>query len=249
MEVTWDSNIDWVNATKTNIEVVNDAFQLSEQNSIPDSGIARYNFDGDVTDAWGTYDGSQNGGAFVSGRDGQALSLDGVDDHVAVGGLGSEIRGASQLSVAMWMNLDSVGSSQDTFVQCENTNFGGTAFQTDGSTNIRLISDTDNNANYEDDEVSQGFYQPPSGSYEFVVWVFDSGTVEVYCNDANSQGTFTFPESSLSTNGSSTIYIGGRVNGGGNQYVAGDLDTTDFYSKSLTATEVSNLYNTGSING
>ena len=74
----------------------------------PDSAnlIARYAFNGDVKDGSGhNHNGTANGGpTYVVGVDGQALHLDGVDDYVAVGGVG--ISGAAPRTISGWVKAD-----------------------------------------------------------------------------------------------------------------------------------------------
>jgi hypothetical protein len=68
--------------------------------------VARYAFDGDVKDSSGKgRNGTANGGpTYVPGVDGQAIHLDGIDDYVAVGGVG--ISGAAPRTISGWVKAD-----------------------------------------------------------------------------------------------------------------------------------------------
>lgn len=82
-----------------------------------------------------------------------------------------------------------------------------------------------------------------TGSYVHLVGVFDGSSIEMYVDGA-SVGTDTNISSIDHANLPISAGADADVN---NRYFEGDVDHADLYSKALTATEVSNLYNTGSI--
>jgi hypothetical protein len=62
---------------------------------------ARFAFEGNANDSVGGHNGTPNGGPlYALGKIGQAISLDGVDDHVVVGSVG--ISGAAPRTIAGW---------------------------------------------------------------------------------------------------------------------------------------------------
>jgi hypothetical protein len=64
--------------------------------------------DGDAIDSAGSNDGTlQGGAAFAAGHEGQAFDFDGVDDYVDAGPV-PEINGQSYLTIAFWVNFDSL---------------------------------------------------------------------------------------------------------------------------------------------
>ncbi len=74
---------------------------------------ARYPFDGSVAAAVGKADGTPAGGAtFGAGRNGQALVLDGVDDHVV---LPPGVASADEFTFAAWVNWNGGGQWQRIF--------------------------------------------------------------------------------------------------------------------------------------
>jgi hypothetical protein len=72
----------------------------------PANLVARYEFENNVLDSAGTNHGTANGApGYTTGIDGQAISLDGVDDHVLVGSVG--ISGTAPRTIAGWARADS----------------------------------------------------------------------------------------------------------------------------------------------
>ena len=72
---------------------------------VPTAGlVAHWAFDGLAADSVGTNNGTLvNGPTFTTGKIGQALSLDGVDDYVSVPeSAGLDIRGS--ISISAWIN-------------------------------------------------------------------------------------------------------------------------------------------------
>lgn len=83
--------------------------QLAGADDVASSGIvARWPFDGAATDLSGNgRDGvAQNGASFVTGKVGQAISLDGLNDHVTVVNHASLKWTGQDFTVAGWVNID-----------------------------------------------------------------------------------------------------------------------------------------------
>jgi len=79
------------------------------------------------------------------------------------------------------------------------------------------------------------------GQYRLLTFVWDGGTLEGFVNDAKSQGT-----ASISVTGTNnTLKFGAYGNLSSYQPHTGD--DPRLFSKALSAAEVSNLYNTGSV--
>ncbi len=63
--------------------------------------VARFAFEGNANDSAGGHNGTANGGpTYALGKIGQAISLDGVDDHVVVGSVG--ISGIAPRTISGW---------------------------------------------------------------------------------------------------------------------------------------------------
>jgi hypothetical protein len=71
----------------------------------PANLVAHYKFENNVLDSAGTNHGTANGApGYTAGIDGQAISLDGVDDYVSVAGVG--ISGNAPRTIAGWAKAD-----------------------------------------------------------------------------------------------------------------------------------------------
>ena len=222
----------------------------SQPSLIPDSGVFRLTFDDADTsgstalDVWndndGTINGATTGQTGIAGYDGgDSYSFDGTDDNVTV----PDITAArsSPLSLSAWVVLPNglPSSSYPDIISKEGTNNNGVGwaayFANDAAGIVWYIGDGTDNFNKTD--VTAYDWTSP----HFVTFTFDGSTPKIYV-DANLEAQFS--TGSLSTN-TAEIRIGGGTNG----YLDGRLDDPRVYDKVLDSTEVSNLYNTGSING
>ncbi len=71
--------------------------------------VAQFNFEGNVNDSAGGHNGTANGGPlYAPGKFGQAISLDGIDDHVVVGSVG--ISGDQPRTIAGWAKANVIGN-------------------------------------------------------------------------------------------------------------------------------------------
>ncbi len=100
--------------------------------------VAQFNFEGNANDSAGGHDGVPNGGpTYQMGKFGQAITLDGVDDHVVVGSVG--ISGADPRTIAGWAKASIMTSTAWVDV------FGFTGPSgTNGHFDIELVGDTAN---------------------------------------------------------------------------------------------------------
>jgi len=215
-----------------------------------DGGVSYYTLDEDpantstATDAWGPNDGTINGASqAASAIRGTGLSFDGTNDNIQASGLGSVFNSTGAFTVSFWLNLDSVGGNQYTFVSYEGSSSDGVLLQTDGSTNLRTAMDTDGSGGYESDEISSNFYTPPQGEWIHTAWVWDGPDMILYVNSERA-GSFTYPEASTSDYGSRTLGIGHRNSTGG-QNVPGDIDDVRLYNRALSPAEIHDVYRYG----
>jgi len=214
--------------------------------AIPDSGVARWKFEQDVTDSWGSYDGTDNtsAGYTTDAAVGEyAKSLDGADDNVDIGT--EVVGGLSAFSIAVWLNFDEETVSSWKFPVAE-YNWGG-------PNNFYIAhNEGDDTVSAEVGGVSASRIsagQPTAGTWEMYTLVYDgtsnSDAVRLYRNDTRNSETGA-DGSAVASNGLSLKY--GETSGGTREW-PGDADDPRIYDKGLSDTEVSNLYNTGSISG
>lgn len=214
--------------------------------AIPDSGVSRWTFDdndissGTLADSWNGYDGTIDGMATTTGiyphGSGEAGNFDGTDDRVSFGEL-SEISGVSQVSVAVWANLDVVNGTDDQMLVGGNPDFDDAIRLAESGGQLQCL--VENNGTR---ALASGGTFNADTTY-LCVLTFDSGTVRGYLDETEVLSQTGGPSSTPAVD----IFAGYLPAAG--SYTDGLLDDARVYDKQLTATEVSNLYNTGSISG
>jgi len=209
----------------------------------PPSGLAYWTFDNDDTsgstaiDVWGgnnlTINGATTGvsGANDTYTTNEAYDFDGSNDTVE----GTNLLSWSQLSVSLWVNSDTlagseryifhVGASAGNYYPLIVFNSGGSLFVVD----------------YDESEVSGG--TPTTGVWTMLTFTFDGSNIEMFI-DGSSVDTNT--ASGGHTNENVSI---GQIFGftDTQNYFDGKIDDIRVYDKALSSTEVSDLYNNGSI--
>lgn len=219
--------------------------------AIPDSGISRWTYDdADLTngvpdDVWGSNDATNNGATTgVTGQFNEAFEFDN-DDTVTADVVG--FAAPDSFSLPIWINTGSTSNFEDVF---NAQGAGGAASdefaiqQTDSNT-TRLLSyvggslDVNIESSATIDDNSWHLLTP--------VWDGPNSQATYYLDDAFEIGTDTIDGSSTDFITSTGWTWGARVDGT-LDYV-GRADDPRVYDKALSSTEVSNLYNTGSISG
>jgi len=232
-------------------EITIDGQQAADFNVIPDSGITRYTFDdantsnGIAVDVWGNNDANIIGATTgVSGQIAEAYSLDGTDDYVETPINPSNDLSNSGFTISFylkpndWNDGDFSGmvsaqdSSNDLFVLGQDQN-GGINWQINGN-GI--------------EQANVGF---DNGTYNFICARYDS-SIGYLLDTAPAGGSLTsFSNSSTDiVSVDEVLYIGGINRNGSfreSDSVGGDYDDVRFHGKTLSDSEVSDLFNRGSI--
>lgn len=208
----------------------------------PDSGVARYTFDsedtnGSAIDVWNGNDASISGAtAGVSGANqtyttNEALSFDGSDDYVDPPSAIDSLIDNDIFSIAFWFYVDSNTSSPHDYGNGRCT----LRYEFKGSNGWEWVI-YDGSTDY---WVTMGL--TATGEWHHTVLTLNSsGVMEAYL-DGTSKGT----DSTASPQDNKPVRIGGKASGV--DFWPGDVDDLRYYDKALSDTEVSNLYNNGSI--
>lgn len=199
--------------------------------------ISLYNLDGNTNDSAGFNNGTLQGGAtYVSGKRNQALQLDGVDDYVNIPD-SNTLTGMGMVTVSAWVNLSQlpvqsyclVGKDQSYGIY---VNSSGTGYFKVGTLNNSWDS-SGTTANFTTALSTNTWYH--------IVGTYDGAYVKVYVN-GSLKGTGSRPVSnSIATNGAA-LQFGNKTNAS-IDYTKGIVDEVQIYNKSLSATEILNLYN------
>lgn len=207
--------------------------QVNEANSIPDSGVARWKFDQDVTDSWGSNDGTDNtsdGYDANSALGTHAKVFDGSNDYVSQP-LTSLFDGSSDFSISFWVNPKSIN----------NTYYFGWY---DGNTYTIQIGGAEVRFGEVGGNEHRIQYPLVKNTWQHIVWTFESSVPEstIYIDGSEYDSTTSL----VSTATNPVPDIGRRANTN-DRYWDGKLDDGRIYNKPLRLTEVSNLYNNNSI--
>jgi hypothetical protein len=197
----------------------------SEDANYPTDGLVSYfNLDNNFKDRTGnTPDGvSTNGPAFVTGKRGMAISLDGAGQKVVFSR--KTFQSGNNVSVSLWfMKADS--SDLQPLVSCSDF---VTYTSTSGTTTCGAIFPLTPN------QIAGGNFT--FGSWTHLVATYDGNNIKVYINGALVQ-TKTFQGNIGDLNQDLTLGFGSMI------YFKGSIDDVFIYNKALTQSEVTQLYN------
>lgn len=234
------------NPSETGIHKLKIDGQTIKIRVIPNGAVSRWTFDNtdtdteNVIDIWGSNNATNNGattgvtGANETYSTNEAFSFDGSNDYVD-----TTIESITPpVSISLWCYLTDTGGTYGAFGNWNNTDAEDLYIQyTDTESSWRLNTDS-------------GVVLQPSQSFSTNTWQHIVFTI-----DANKQsGYFDGNRVASSTTGTTATHktvnnfaIGGTSSS--KNLWNGRIDDVRIYEKALSATEVSNLYNTGSING
>jgi len=216
--------------------------------AIPDSGVARWTFDdadtesGTALDVWkgndATIDGATTGvnGANQTYDTNAAYDFDGDNDSVT-----ASIPNLDTATLAAWGNIvpqSEVSYNNSGFIQYVSSG-------TDDPLGIRPSTDTYRfivNAGGSSTEFSSS--SNPRDEWAHFVITWDGSELAGYIN-GSLEGSDTSISGNLEASGVLNIAILETIGNHGDERV----DDPRVYNKALSSTEVSNLYDTGSING
>jgi hypothetical protein len=230
-------SFNWNDGEYSSSDSATNSFDVSVERAVvgPTDGlVSYYPFNGDVDDAWGNNNGTDNTSAgYVDGVSGQAKDFDGTDDYVEVSN-DSSLNLSGAVTISCWAK----GASQYTIV--------GKMAGSSEPYLYRIYVSGDGDATfyvYGDDNTQYGAGGGPdlisSNKWHHLLGTFYDGTLYFYV-DASLVGTSSGP-SSLHSSPEGPFYIGGEANY--NEFQDTTLDEVRIYNRGLSESEVNDLYN------
>lgn len=228
-------NIGVFDPSETGIHELNINGQIIEVDviEIPSSAVARYNFEENLTDLWNDNAGSEVSAVSYSRTSeigDYAIESNGSSTKADLG----DFWNTTQFSLAGWIYVHNVTKKPRILVDEKiifgiSGNFEGNniSFRVSGSSGSNRIT----------------AFTPNTDQWYHVVCTYDGNEQRLYVdNDLKNSAVVGITPSNDNTN----ITLFGT---GGESVYDGLLDDLRLYNEALTETDISNLYNNGSING
>ena len=205
--------------------------------------FAVYKAQSNANDSLATYNGTAIGGVtYTAGKSGNAFTFNGTTGYVSLpNNMFNSFTG--DFSISFWYNPNNLTGLKDlvsSFTYYLGNYYG---FEISTSGNSYAIYIYNGTLSYVTLFTSAGTSTIGSWSHVTIVRKGSSGT-KIYVNGSlNASNTSTTNTVFAPTN---TNCLGGSIfNGVGTNYANGNLDEVNIWNKELTATEVTELYNTG----
>lgn len=223
-------------------------FQVDTNGTLTTSLVSYYRMEGDSTDYWGSNNGSDSSVSYGSsyGKVNQGAAFNG--SYISLGGSYFNPDHTQAFSISLWFKTSTTSNSafiskQDGnspyvgwIVMINNGETGAVSCQLYSGSNQQLYSQTSGTS-----------YN--NGSWHHLVVTYDGSNsnsgLKLYLDGSLDVGS-TSPQGTLGTISTSTpLYVANRYNNSG-QNLNGDEDELGLWTKVLSSTEISNLYNGGS---
>ena len=205
--------------------------------------VAYYKFDGNANDSSGNGNhGDPNGGpVYTTGIDNQAISLDNIDDYVAIQNLHYDSNGHPEVSVCAWIRTSSeenqaiVSFDRNEYWRFEINGEGAGP----GEIGLKVMTSTGQMDYGSSSRVDDG-------QWHHVAGVFDNGTLSFYIDGNREQlalggstfGTGTTRYGFVGSRSEADVFDGDT---GTPWHFNGDLDDVRIYSRALSQAEVADL--------
>jgi len=207
--------------------------------------LAYYTADNTPNDSLGTYNGTLlNGATYGTGIINNGFSFDGVNDTVDMGN-NLDFDGSTPFSISFWLNANNVTSFNVPLGKAFNiAPFNGYWFLITSSGNITFYLSNDLNA--PDYLAIENSATLSTSTWYHVVATYDgskdSSGLKVYVDNALNTQTVISNTLTGSISNTRPFRLGARDTG---VYFGGGVDEVSVFNRELTASEVTELYNSG----
>ena len=222
-------------------------FQVSG-NPLWDGLQAYYTADNTPNDALGNYNGTlTNGATYGTGIINQGFSFDGVNDYVNLGN-NLDFDGSTPFTFNAWVNKSASKFHSIISKQGSSPNYTGYIFRINqsGAGKLELLINNVSSTNWIYCSSTTAY---TNGAYSMLTVTYDGSQdangVTFYINGVDAGLAITANNLTLSASNSNDCTLGAAPLGG-NNYMNGLVDEVGIWDRELTASEVTELYNSGS---
>lgn len=193
-----------------------------------------------------------NGASYAAGTVGQGFSLDGIDDHVLVSDIPSDMW--NSLTLEAWVKPNSVDaqgiviSKYNTYEPILNGTSWVLSMLAGGLLRFYVYGDATGNASFRGVDTNAQVLFPGTWSHVAATFEVASQALHVYVNGSEVPATLDPTSTTVSIYDSATpVRIGAAINSTGALFMpfAGIIDEPAVYGITLTATEVRAIYDAG----
>jgi hypothetical protein len=210
--------------------------------SLKTSLVASYNGESNTNDSFGTNNGTSQGGlTYVAGKIGNAFQFNGSNSYVSLPN--DSLNFTGDFSVNAWFNTSTYTGYRgiaSSYKVVGSLGYGWMTYHEEVTNQFALyLRDGSNHMLY---RTNGGI---PLNSYNMITWVRQVGQdPKIYINGVLSPGSYTFGNSSINPSYQSgqPCNLGGWNN---TSYGTHKQDGTTIWSKTLTQSEINELYNSG----
>jgi len=218
--------------------------------AVPDGGVSYYDLDNNVLDSWGSNDGTQNGGSFVTSYPSFNNTGDGATHSFDSGGTGyinlgsSSTLNPSSISVSLWFNLQVATDNTVLFARWTGSPDYIQAYKLwydlDADNGLRWGVKTSSGTN---DGIAEFLLNTSQWYHIVATYNETSGDTKVYLDGHLIASDNTYSGSILSQSIDTNLLSQNN----GERIIDGLIDEVKVFNRELTQEEVTNLYNCGNI--
>ena len=212
--------------------------------------IHHWKLDENATDSVGSANGTAQGGAgYATGRFGQAVSLDGVDDFISTTTAGNAVIPTTDYTLMAWVFWDGANGSRGYIAGGQNSGTSGETFTmgkaADGSDRILFLNllPIGGQANSIAESPSASF---STGTWHHVAYTVDSTSGTTIYLDGSPVGTN--PTRTTHTASTSVFNIGNNPQTSSPNPFDGLIDEVAVFNGVLNTTQINNARNAGAQN-
>lgn len=241
-----DINSVGVAISKTGISGNLTYFRLAST-SPPVALIHHWKLDGDASDAVGSANGTEQGGAsYAPGRFGQAVSLDGVDDYISTATAGNVVLPSANYTLMAWVFWNGTNASRGYVAGGQNGSTEGEIFAmgkaTNGTDRILFLNLLPNGG--QDNSITESPDNTVStGTWHHVAYTVDSTNGTTLYLDATPVGTN--PTRTTHAASSTVFNIGGNQQATTPSRFDGLIDDVAVFDGVLNASQINNTRTSG----